>query len=63
MKATCKCGHKVTINVSPEQDRKWEEYAKKCMCAECYTKMTGKVCGKDTVMVNDITVAMQPVIQ
>jgi hypothetical protein len=52
MKVVCKCGHKVTLSV---QDRKkhWEEYASKCLCAECYAEKTGRGVDKNAVMVGD----------
>jgi hypothetical protein len=53
MRAVCKCGHKVTFHVSKDKEPEWEEYAKKCLCKECYEIKTGRSCNQDTVMVGD----------
>ena len=54
MRAVCKCGHKVTIHVPPSKEDEWKDYAKKCLCKECYEKKTGRDTNKDTVMVSDL---------
>lgn len=54
MKAVCRCGHKVTINIPPDKKDEWDGFAKRCLCKDCYEKKTGRVCNPDTVMVSDL---------
>jgi hypothetical protein len=56
MRIVCKCGHKVTVQDTHRPTEFWEDYAKKCLCADCYEKKTGRVCNEDTVMVSDLWV-------
>jgi hypothetical protein len=54
VKAVCQCGHKITMQSSPDKVGFWKDYAKKCLCKECYENKTGRSCNKDTVMVSDL---------
>jgi hypothetical protein len=53
VKAVCQCGHKITMKSAVGQEKFWKDYAKKCLCKECYEIKTGRSCNKDAVMVND----------
>lgn len=53
MKVVCKCGHKITIQVPPGKEDDWTEYAKKCLCVDCYKAKSGRDTNKDTAMVSD----------
>ena len=53
MRAVCKCGHKITIQVPPGKEKDWKIYASNCLCVECYKIKSGRSCNQDTVMVSD----------